>query len=764
MKRGKCLVNCIELDIPLAVLTDIIPLPENQNMNKLYWKGQCTETERLCELITQLSENNILSIYIKNTNIAINGNKLKCSISSVESTSEAEKDQSGLVLEGNVDQHCIITDSTSVDNTTKRKRGRPRKTDEEKLLNKVQLNSEKDISEDVSTGENEIKRYGLRGVKISEAVMRAEMGPAYKDKTSLDNNVDINKTSNSEDGLDAVNDEIIDKMEDNENVYDDHQDVDYIDSDYVGYISDEQDFEPNYTKRKFGLVINGRGQKRKNKIDIGDVKIPKYREKIDFKKDKECKYCQKCFFHFVGVEDHVRRYHMKEADVETYLEELKSLRMETCKICNKTFNNIYHLIEHEKRSHLENTSVKCFRCGKLYKNVQSLKNHIRAVHSIIGQPYSCNQCTAKFKWSTTLKQHIEEIHEGKMKAACKHCGKKFPRQNLLNRHMRIHGTDQSKRLFCKFCGKGFWYEHNLQRHIKVIHGPHEEHFHCSYCGKGFNMKSAMVTHVQQVHFNIFPFHCNECSVGFKRSKLYRLHMVTMHNILDVNTLNTNGRQRYKYGKTEEDLFYCSHCSLSFCYKTKMVEHMHSAHGEDFPYMCTHCNQGFLEKSFLSHHLLKAHDEIMPADETKEEEKNRFQMVTIDINGEKKDLEVESFNLPQPVFIEKTEEVENIVNVEIKENQDVSGECTSQSLFFEVSKGEDTIHYVIEQSANGDPTILPQELANLLLAAEQSLQGVDENVTSEIQFIPQDQEIIDPENETQLSEVNLGDNECDTETD
>jgi hypothetical protein len=86
------------------------------------------------------------------------------------------------------------------------------------------------------------------------------------------------------------------------------------------------------------------------------------------------------------------------------------------------------------------------------------------------------------------------------------------------------------------------------------------------------------------------------------------------------------------------------------------------------------------------------------------------------------------------------------------------------LFFEVSKGEDTIHYVIEQSANGDPTILPQELANLLLAAEQSLQGVNEDVTSEIQLIPQDQEIIDTENDTQLTAVqslNLGDNICDT---
>jgi hypothetical protein len=59
---------------------------------------------------------------------------------------------------------------------------------------------------------------------------------------------------------------------------------------------------------------------------------------------------------------------------------------------------------------------------------------------------------------------------------------------------------------------------------------------------------------------------------------------------------------------------------------------------------------------------------MPADETKEEEKNRFQMVTIDINGEKKDLEVESFNLPQPVFIEKVYNcINNMVNKSLDYN-------------------------------------------------------------------------------------------------
>ena len=63
------------------------------------------------------------------------------------------------------------------------------------------------------------------------------------------------------------------------------------------------------------------------------------------------------------------------------------------------------------------------------------------------------------------------------------------------------------------------------------------------------------------------------------------------------------------------------------------------------------------------------------------------------------------------------------------------------MFFEVSKGADTIHYVIEQSTNGDPTILPQELADLLLAAEQSLQGGNEQGTSDVQVISGERETL-----------------------
>lgn len=284
----------------------------------------------------------------------------------------------------------------------------------------------------------------------------------------------------------------------------------------------------------------------------------------------------------------------------------------------------------------------CHKCKKAYKNFQTLKNHIKYVHKTYGQKNHCKLCPAKFKHLSVLKQHVDEIHHKKISFTCEVCKKEFARRNQYNRHMLCH-QDESRHLKCPHCEKGFSFKYNLTRHIELIHKPSTESFHCSYCGKGFNLKAAMVSHVQQVHFNIYPFQCSieNCKMGFSRQKQLVEHMQQSHSDVAFQPPQYT-RGRYKYGRTEEDLFFCSHCRVSFCYKAKLVEHMHFAHNDAFPYVCTECSQGFVEKSYLLHHLKYAHnhtidnksiEETDTEDEDHPDGKSNYKIIMVDETGE-----------------------------------------------------------------------------------------------------------------------------------
>lgn len=281
----------------------------------------------------------------------------------------------------------------------------------------------------------------------------------------------------------------------------------------------------------------------------------------------------------------------------------------------------------------QNTNY-CQQCRKTYKNFQTLRNHIKYVHKTSGQQNQCKLCPAKFKHKSVLKQHIDEIHNKKISFTCAVCKKGFARRNQYNRHMLCHSEDKSKRLKCPHCEKGFSYKYNLTRHVELVHKPSTESFHCSYCGKGFNLKAAMVSHVQQVHFNIYPFQCSvdDCKMGFSRQSHLFEHMQQSHADVAFKPEQYT-RGRFKYGRTDEDLFFCSHCRISFCYKAKLVEHMHFAHNNAFPFVCSECSQGFVEKTYLLHHLKHAHDQCVDDKAVEEAGKDDAEM-SEDLDEEK----------------------------------------------------------------------------------------------------------------------------------
>ena len=565
-----------------------------------------------------------------------------------------------------------IETETQCGQETKRKRGRPRRTDSEKQKRKAR-------DPGVQQYNNiDGRRYTLRGVKLSAKIMNAEKGiydeteiktetsdsrKSYfresvevlssdlpkaeteltksqdsepRDKTELTNLKDLEprlkrefvNLADSERRSKMVESAPEDSERDayaelskNENLKT-KQNLGYTtcinmkaENETVEYASlsgdgdSDDDFIPP-VKRKKGRPkltkkdITPRFKKR-SLIDIGNVPTFERRKRNNEKKE-ECRICTKKFCDYTGLFEHVKKRHGMSDECKVYLEELKELKVVTCKFCGVKLADRTLLFAHEDREHRQNTIVDCFRCQKSFRNIANLRNHVRSVHILKGEKSKlCHLCPAKFKWTATLKQHVDEIHEGNRHAKCEICHKVFYSNSQLRRHERCHGLHQSKSVICQQCGKRFLFAHNLKRHVASMHGARQEIYHCSYCGRGYRTKTSMVSHVQLVHFNLFSYSCKQCQSSFPRSKMLVDHMFSAHKVVNYQ-VTQNPKERYKYRKNADDLYFCSYCSKGFHFKAEMVDHIHTTHADMFPHQCDQCNQGFLLPTFLLNHRLKAH--------------------------------------------------------------------------------------------------------------------------------------------------------------
>lgn len=457
----------------------------------------------------------------------------------------------------------------------KRKRGRPRKAKPpvcDPLPTEV-IKKSVEVQPDIPG-----RRYSLRGVKLRKELLDAERNGSDEETLSSDVKESF------------------------------HEDVEADEGTQSSISMDIVKTEPR-TSQSQDIMENSKGTqtlKERNSVSNNLPQRGRHRRKRNNVRVAPCEICNKMFCDFTGVEEHVRKSHSSHKRFQTYIEELQALKIVKCSHCDLAFKNRYSLQIHEDMAHCKYAGSSCSVCKKQYKSLRSLRLHERMVHSGKNKEHLCHLCPAKFKWANTLKQHIQEIHDGLENFQCSFCEKRFSRKGQLNRHIRIHGMDSSKRVLCNLCGKGFWYDTNLQRHLATVHQKHKERYHCSYCGKGFTQKNSMVSHVRLLHFKLHAYVCKLCNASFPRSKVLEDHMKVAHGD-EAYKASGLGRQRFKYNRTADDLFYCTYCSSSFFYKAKMVEHIHKAHANEFPFVCTICSQGFLMRSYLRKHKKAAHD-------------------------------------------------------------------------------------------------------------------------------------------------------------
>ncbi|CAH1112017.1 unnamed protein product [Psylliodes chrysocephalus] len=313
----------------------------------------------------------------------------------------------------------------------------------------------------------------------------------------------------------------------------------------------------------------------------------------------------------------------------------------SCYTCKKTYNSKAALKIHhkkccfgenedqkpKKKGRKSNRSYSCETCDQIFNLVKDLMAHCKSIHGIEERsvkPYSCTQCTQRFRTYAGYDQHIK-YHSRSRDNVCSLCGKRFITKSELIVHEYTHFNRRNYK--CVLCGKAFNTNKNLKTHILVVHtdrsawkfscnvcekrfpqkGNYDQHMKrhagdkqhiCHICQKPFITSSELKRHVN-LHSNVKAFTCEYCQREYKTQRTLKTHLRRSHEIGDKLP-------------EKEKRFVCHICPSQFYDKQKLLRHLY-CHSGVKPFQCTACEKKFADKSYLKHHMKVMHNLVMTED-------------------------------------------------------------------------------------------------------------------------------------------------------
>ncbi len=144
-----------------------------------------------------------------------------------------------------------------------------------------------------------------------------------------------------------------------------------------------------------------------------------------------------------------------------------------CGQCHKAFTYKHVLNRHFKNKHA-NERYQCDECGKLFVQKAGVVTHKKTVHAPGRKSAAeklvspkCNVCNKAFRFESTLRRHIEGIHN-KSKFMCQYCGKSYTQNGHLLYHIKMRHS-ATMDFPCVICDKQFAYRYQLKKHMNNSH-------------------------------------------------------------------------------------------------------------------------------------------------------------------------------------------------------------------------------------------------------------------------------------------------------